>query len=247
MFQRKSLKTWALLFCGLVAAGGAWALKTDKNEPINVRADHGDFMGDPNNNSNGTGIYTGHVVITQGSIQLTADKAVLHIVNNELDTADVTGEPATFQQQPDNGEVMHGTAREITYDASDNEIVLITDARLTQAVTQDLTDTSKSPVVSSPRAAPGERLITADRIRYDTDTQHVIAKGRNEEDRVHITFPPKTRPPLPSTAPGSKSSSPGISPAAASATAVAPHRPAPATVSSSPPPPAAATQPGGPA
>ena len=211
----------ALLLCGLLAAGGAWALKTDKNQPINVRSDHGDFKSDPDNNSNGTGIYTGHVVITQGSITLTADKAVLHVVNNELDTADVTGNPATFQQKPDNGEMMHGTAMEITYNASKNEIVLITDARLTQAVTQTLSDTQTPHTADD--TTMGERLMTADRIHYDTDTQHVIAKAGSDEDRVHISFPPKTQPPAtpkhprPARTPGA-----ATQPAPSSATTVTP-------------------------
>lgn len=225
----------ALLLCGLLAAGGAWALKTDKNQPINVRSDHGDFKSDPDNNSNGTGIYTGHVVITQGSIMITADKAVLHVINNELDTADVTGNPATFQQKPDNGEVMHGTAMEITYDATRNEIMLITGARLTQAVTQILTAT-QAPGASSV-SAPGERLMTADRIRYNTDTQHVIAKAGSDEDRVHISFPPKTQPPQPKRPRG-----PRAAPASTQTGPIAATHPAPATT----PPPSAATQPGNP-
>ena len=220
-----------LLLCGLLAAGGAWALKSDKNQPSNVRSDHGDFKSDPNDNSNGTGIYTGHVVITQGSIMITADKAVLHVINNELDTADVTGNPATFQQKPDNGEMMHGTAMEITYNATRNEIVLITDARLTQAVTP-------TPGAASV-TAPGERLMTADRIRYNTDTQHVIAKAGSDEERVHISFPPKTQLSLPQRTrlPRAPSASTQTGPAV-----VTHPMPAPATT----PPPSAATRPGNP-
>src|SRR5690349_6245748 len=130
MSPRNSRKAVLLLLCALLAMGGVWALKTDKNQPINVRADHGDFKNDPDNNSNGTGIYTGNVVITQGSIRLTADRAELHVVDNELDTADVTGNPATFQQRPDDGQVVDGSAQEITYSASKDEIVLLTNARL---------------------------------------------------------------------------------------------------------------------
>ena len=89
----------AAWLCCLAVAGGAWALKTDKNQPINVHSDHGDFKADPNNTSNGVGIYTGHVVITQGSIVINADKAVFHVVDNNLDTADITGNPATFVQR----------------------------------------------------------------------------------------------------------------------------------------------------
>ena len=153
----------------LLAACGAWALSTDKSQPINVQADHGDFIADANDTSSGTGVYTGHVVITQGSIVITGDKAVMRVVNNELRSADVTGSLATFQQQPDQGELIHGVSQELTYDASRNDVNLITQARLEQ----------------------GLRLMTADHIHYNTDTQHMIAQSTTTDSRVHVTFPPK--------------------------------------------------------
>ncbi len=200
-----------LLLCGLLAAGGAYALKSDRNKPINIQADHADFRADPKNDSNGTGIYTGHVVITQGSIVLTADKATLHVVNNELDTADITGNPATFQQQPDTGAVIHGYALEITYVASKNQIDLVTNARLIQPVNQTngvtlaaSTNVSPSTVTAGapsgtsdeppPYISQGERLMTADHIRYNTETQRMVATGGKDEGRVRITFPPKLLP-----------------------------------------------------
>lgn len=194
-----------LLLCGLGVAASAWALKSDKNQPINIQADHGDFKSTGNDNNNGTGIYTGHVIITQGSILLTADKAVVHIVNGELSTADVTGQPATFQQQPDTGELMHGLASEITYDESNNMVDLMNNARLNQGV----------------------RLMIADHIRYNTETEHVIAKSSGDGDRVRMVIPPKQNPPVPSTAwpPVSATAPPAATakrPAAAAATSTAP-------------------------
>ncbi len=227
-----------LLAAGLAVAGAAWALKSDKSQPINVHADHGDFQSDPKDNSNGTGIYTGNVVITQGSIKLTAKRAVLHVVNNELDTADVTGDPATFEQQPDNGAEVHGTAKEITYDASKNELMLITDAQLTQAVDQLLT--SKQPG-AAPKTTPGERLMSADRIRYETDTQRVVAKAGSDEQRVHISFPPKAAPSAGTTAAAAKH--PRNTPAAATVAAPAATTHTPAAVTRAPAP--AATTPAG--
>lgn len=194
-----------LLICGLLAAT-AHALKSDKSKPINIQADHADFRADPKDTSIGTGIYTGHVVITQGSIMLTADKAILHVVNNELDTADITGGPATFQQQPDTGGMIHGYALEITYEASKNQIDLITNARMTQAVNQLGGTTHAAPAAASvhapgavstapaPYVSQGERLMTADHIRYNTETQRMVATGGKDEGRVHITFPPKQLP-----------------------------------------------------
>lgn len=159
---------WLLAVGVLCIAASAWALKSDRNQPINIQADHGDFTNNSKSN-NGTGVYTGHVLITQGSIRITADKAVLHMLNGEIQTADVTGAPATFQQQPDSGALMHGTANEITYDQSKNEVDLLGNAFLRQ----------------------GGRVFTADVIHYNTETEHVIALGGQNGGRVHITIPPK--------------------------------------------------------
>ena len=154
---------------GLAAAGTAWGLSSDKSQPINVQADHGDFRADSADSSSGTGIYTGHVVITQGSIVITGDKAKIQVINNELRSADVTGSPSSFQQQPDQGDLIHGVAAEVTYDASRNDVNLITQARLEQ----------------------GLRLMTADHIHYNTNTQRMVAKSGDDGDRVHVTLPPK--------------------------------------------------------
>lgn len=185
----------ALGACGFVAAGSAWALKSDKNQPINIHADHAEFKTDPRNANNGTGIYTGHVVITQGSIEIDGDKAVFHIINNDLDSAEVYGDPVTFTQQPDTGEPMHGQSQELTYDVPKNQVTLITSAKLTQMV---LSAVGKGINKTN---TPNLRLVTADHILYNTDTQHVVAKAGEEEQRVHVSFPPKTAAPDSATAP----------------------------------------------
>lgn len=162
---------WRVLFAlgAFALASSAWALKSDRNQPIQIQADHGDFINNASNNR-GTGTYTGHVVITQGTIRITADAAVLHMQNGELRTADITGAPATFQQQPDTGALVHGTAGHITYDQAKNEVDLTGGARLLQ----------------------GGRLLTAAVIHYNTATEHVIAAGGAQGGRVHITIPPKS-------------------------------------------------------
>ena len=159
---------WWLAVGLLCMTASALALKTDRKQPINIRADHGDFTNNSKSN-NGTGVYTGHVLITQGSIRITADKAVLHMLNGEIQTADITGTPATFQQQPDSGARVHGTADNITFDQSKNQVDLLGNAHLQQ----------------------DGRAFTADVIHYNTSTEHVIAVGGKNGGRVHITIPPK--------------------------------------------------------
>ena len=243
-----------LCVCGLLAAGSAWALKSDKNQPINIHADHAEFKTDPKNANNGTGVYTGHVVITQGSIEIDGNRAVFHVVNNDLDSAEVYGDPVTFTQQPDTGEPMHGQSQELTYDVPRNEVTLITSAKLTQTV---LSAIGKGV---SKTNTPGLRLVTADHILYNTDTQHVVAKGASQDERVHISFPPKSTIPGASTAPGAKGAkaAPGAATPAGPAGAKRPApmvltprpntAPAPASAppAASAPPPAASTQAGHP-
>lgn len=159
---------WLLAAGLLCVAASALALKTDRNQPMNIQADHGDFTNDSKANT-GTGVYTGHVLITQGSIRITADKAVMHLLNGQMQTADITGAPATFQQQPDTGALVHGTAAEITYNQSTDEVDLLGNAYLQQ----------------------GGRVFTADVIHYNTSSEHVIAVGGKNGGRVHITIPPK--------------------------------------------------------
>jgi lipopolysaccharide export system protein LptA len=205
MYPRRnlSLLTALLCACGLLAAGSAWALKSDKNQPININSDHAEFKADPKNVANGTGVYTGNVVIVQGSIEIHGDKAVFHLINNDLDTAEVYGDPVTFTQQPDTGEPMHGQSQELTYDVPKNQVTLITSAKLTQTV---LSHVTKGQIKGD---SPGLRLVTADHILYNTDTQHVVAKSGDEDQRVHISFPPKTAAPGSSTAAGKPSRAPG--------------------------------------
>ena len=159
---------WLLAAGLLCVAASALALNTDRNQPMNIRADHGDFTNDAKANT-GTGVYTGHVLITQGSIRITADKAVLHLLNGQIQTADISGAPATFQQQPDSGALVHGTAAQITYNQNTDEVDLLGNAYLQH----------------------GGRVFTAEVIHYNTSTEHVIAAGGKHGGRVHITIPPK--------------------------------------------------------
>ncbi|MDE2344841.1 MAG: lipopolysaccharide transport periplasmic protein LptA [Gammaproteobacteria bacterium] len=175
--SRRNKSRCLLLVCAWCIATSAWALKSDGSQPIHVQADHVDFQNDTSKNS-GTGIYSGHVVITQGSIRITADRAVLLTQDNQVQSADITGAPATFQQRADNGVLSHGMASEIIYSADKNLIVLRGNALVQQ----------------------GERQMTGDKIKYNTRTQHVVAiGGESSGGRVNITLPPKAATAAPQT------------------------------------------------
>ena len=162
------------LICATLAISSAFALSSDKNQPMDIQSDHGEWQNDTKSNI-GTGIYTGHVLITQGSIRITADRAVVHTRNGALLDADITGQPATFQQQPDKGALMHGTADKIHYNADTDMVDMIGHAHMQQGV----------------------REMSADVIHYNTDTEHALASGSKNGGRVHITVPPKQTGPSP--------------------------------------------------
>ena len=181
MFHINRRPAWLVLMAALASAS-AWGLKSDKQQPINIQADHADFR-DNSTANNGTGTYSGHVIMSRGSISLTANKATVLMVNNELQSAELTGSPATFDQQPDEGERMHGVADQITYDAGKNQVDLVGHARVSQGV----------------------RLLSADVIHYNTETEHMTAKGASDDGRVHLTIPPKqSTAAVPTAAPASR-------------------------------------------
>ncbi|HET8552285.1 MAG TPA: lipopolysaccharide transport periplasmic protein LptA [Gammaproteobacteria bacterium] len=147
----------------------AYALKSDARQPINITADRWDHTGSANGD-NGTSVYTGHVVITQGSIRITADQATLTLKNGKLKKAVIVGSPATFYQAKEDAKPVHGHAREIHYD----------------------TDTSTVELIDNARVDQGGQLITANYIRYNTQAGKVIAhRAKQKKGRVHIVIPPK--------------------------------------------------------
>jgi lipopolysaccharide export system protein LptA len=157
---------WALT-CLLPPA--AYALKSDAKQPIKISADRWDHSGSPNGN-NGTSVYTGHVIITQGSIRITADQATLTLKNGKLKKALIVGSPATFYQAKEDAKPVHGHAREIHYD----------------------TDTSTVELIDNARVDQGGQLITANYIRYNTQAGKVVAhRAKQKKGRVHIVIPPK--------------------------------------------------------
>lgn len=153
----------------LTLAPSAYALKSDASQPIEISADHWEHSGDASGN-NGTSIYTGNVIITQGSIRITADEATLTLAGGKLTKAVIVGSPATFRQVPERGqEPVHGRALRINYNAPADTVELFDQARVHQA----------------------GKLITANYIRYDISAEKVVARqSKQRKQRVHVVIPP---------------------------------------------------------
>lgn len=117
----------------LTLSAGAGALQTDSAQPIAVHADK--FNGDEVRQ---TAVYSGDVIVDQGSMRITGDTLTLRITPKGYRQATVSGTLSRFRQQRDPDpknpvdEWVHAEARQIVYDEETDTITLTGSARLSR-------------------------------------------------------------------------------------------------------------------
>jgi lipopolysaccharide export system protein LptA len=166
MYRRaiKSLAAILLLALALPAA----ALDSDRDQPVELSANRAEM-----NNATGTGVYTGNVVLTQGTMHITADKMTVHTTpDGDLERVIAEGRDATFRQLPQGQqEYMHARAPYMEYRPQDpGHVLLKGGAVLTQ----------------------GKNQFAGETIRYDMQKDTVVARaGESDDQRIRITFFPE--------------------------------------------------------
>ena len=90
-----SLRRLLLSSLLLIASSLALALPDDANQPISIVADSA-----IKDDKLGLTIYEGNVSITQGSLNILADKVTVFIVAEQVSKMVAIGKPASFKQQP---------------------------------------------------------------------------------------------------------------------------------------------------
>jgi lipopolysaccharide export system protein LptA len=161
--------TSALLFLGIMTGlmtPAAFAAKADRSKPIDVSANE-----KVTDYKQGTSIYTGNVVINQGSLHATGDKATLYVQNGQLVRAVLVGNPATFQELDDKGQLVKGSANDANYLAQQQKIILTGNAKLDRQ---------------------GDTL-SSQQITYDMNAEVVKAGGKAGGDRVHVVIQPRSK------------------------------------------------------
>jgi len=145
----------------------AQADRSQPSQPVKVQADK-----KVTRYQEGTSVYTGDVVIDQGSLHATGNRATLYLEEGELVRAVLEGNPATFRERDDDGNLVEGEARNADYRTADREVILTGEAWLTRT---------------------GDH-IRSDRITYDL-ADEVIEAGDDEGDsRVEMTLQPRNAP-----------------------------------------------------
>ncbi len=103
----------------------AVAEKADRKEKININAVDGDADA-------GKGFYRleKSVVITQGTLKLTADRGTAQTTPDDNYNAILTGKPVCFRQRTDNGDWAQGVSDRVDYDSGKGIVELFGNAML---------------------------------------------------------------------------------------------------------------------
>lgn len=163
-----------------LAASDVWALASDVEQPIEIEADFAEL-----DDAAGRTIYSGNVVVVQGSVRMTGDRLTANFDDNRtLVDVYLIGKPAYFKQTPDGGKQdIEGEGLQIEYHQKKHLLHLIDQARLTQ----------------------GERVFEGYRINYDTARSIITGRGEDpgrkatgtaasKPGRVKVIIPPKKSP-----------------------------------------------------
>ncbi|QRY81562.1 lipopolysaccharide transport periplasmic protein LptA [Pseudomonas sp. PDNC002] len=170
------VNTLPLLFSLAAAIGSsaAWALPTDREQPIRVQADSAEL-----DDKQGVAVYRGDVVVTQGSMKLTGNTVTLkQNKDGDIEVVTSVGKPAYFEQKPaPEKQITQAYGLTIQYFVTQNRVVLIDQAK----------------VIQEGNTFEGEKIV------YDTQRQ-IVNAGRatgaqvtTPRPRIDMVIQPKKK------------------------------------------------------
>lgn len=145
--QHKRLLILALCAVAL----NAYAEKADRDKPIELEADTVTV-----NDAKKTSVYTGNVILTQGTLTIRGDKLVVREDIDGFQHSTSYGNPTTFKQKLEGkSEYMEGSAQRIEYDGHMDKVQLFTRAWVKR----------------------GEDIVHGDYISYDASAEYAEVIG----------------------------------------------------------------------
>lgn len=170
-----------LAFALLLISGPLQALKSDRQQALEVNADATDgTLGD------GTATLQGSVEIRQGTLLITADIATVEKVDGKVRRFELNGTPVHLQQEIEEQGLVTAEASKVEYEVATGIVTL----------------TGAADVVHPQYHINGEVL------KYDMNTQHFQGTGGNNNGRIRIRLAPEV---VPGNEPGSDESAEGES------------------------------------
>jgi lipopolysaccharide export system protein LptA len=156
----------ALLLLLAVACATASAAEPARQLPVKLRADRIEI-----DQKTGVSRYLGKVVLTQGTVRLTADRAEARALDQSLQRVTAHGQPLTFRERLEDGSgFVEGEARHAEYEAIERRIHLRDRVELRR----------------------GRDVLRAGRMRYDIDLKTVHAESDGDQ-RVVAALAPRRR------------------------------------------------------
>lgn len=149
--RMQSLLLGVLLAASLMWQTMAMAEESDRDKPIELEADTVTV-----NDAKKISIYTGNVILTQGTLQIKADKMIVREDQDGFQHSTCTGNPTTFKQKrTGKDEWMQGSAQRIEYNGRMDKVQLYTSAWVKR----------------------GEDIVNGDYISYDANAEYAEAIG----------------------------------------------------------------------
>jgi lipopolysaccharide export system protein LptA len=151
----------------LLAAAPAHALKSDRQQPLDVRADSTDgTLGD------GTATLRGNVEIRQGTLLIRADVAAVEKAEGRVRRFELTGNPVHLQQEIEEEGLVSARARKVEYEVASGIVILTGAADVDHPQYQ----------------------INGEVLRYDMNAQHFQGSGGDGDGRIRIQLDPEVVP-----------------------------------------------------
>lgn len=157
-------------FCLLAAfafSAAVAAKSSDRLLPMDMSADAGDAV----LTDDGESTISGNVLITQGTLKLEADKAVITRSKGITSKVTLSGNPVRMQQQNDENELMKATAKQIVYLISAEQLSL-----------------TGGVVIDQPRGS-----MRGETIKYDLKTGRMTAGGDGNRIQMRLEPKPQTK------------------------------------------------------
>lgn len=127
MSRMTELAAGALALALLAASGGAGARTSDRNQPMDIEAARSDCgLGE-----NATCTFSGNATITQGTLRIVAEKAVVVQAAGKPSRAQFSG-GVTLQQEMDDGDKIDARSANVDYDMRNEVIVFTGNVTITQ-------------------------------------------------------------------------------------------------------------------
>ncbi len=173
----KLIVTLGLL--GLCFIQPVWAERADREKPIHLEADRATVEDVNRKESNRVSVFTGNVIMTQGTLRISADKVIMKEDLQGFRHATAIGDLVSFRQKRDGlNEYVEGWSQRAEYDSKTEKIELFRQARLKR----------------------GSDEVQGDYISYDMNSEFFKVIGSKErgdetgpDKRVRITIQPKNK------------------------------------------------------